>query len=205
MAFWISLLFAVLFAWFAAKAGFYAMWAMLFNLIISVYLAIFLHPTIKELISEIGDAPYDNALTVLAIAVASFLILQAVTFTLFTAHFTIALPKIIDSIGAGFLGLFSGFLVWGFIALLITITPLAQKPFVKEIVFVEDGQQINSASVYRCCNLVNWLVSDKNRDYTTMQMIDGLLKEAEKHREKIPEPAEPIDSPKQIPVETNDA
>lgn len=41
MAFWIGLLVAIIFAAMAIKVGLYETWAMLFNIIISVYLAVF--------------------------------------------------------------------------------------------------------------------------------------------------------------------
>jgi len=191
MTFWIGILVAALFAWSAVKVGFYGMWAMLFNIIISVYLAIFLRPGIVEVLPEIGNAPYDNALTMIAIAVASFLVLQGITYTFFTAHFAIPLPKILDVVGAGVLGFWAGLLVWSFASLLITITPLAKNSFVKEIVIGNQAQQANTSSICRWCNFVNAIVSRQGDEHTTEQMIDDLLTQTQEETEDTFEPAEP--------------
>jgi hypothetical protein len=44
MVFWAGILVGGLFIWFAVKIGFYEMWATLFNIVISIYIAIFLSP-----------------------------------------------------------------------------------------------------------------------------------------------------------------
>lgn len=191
MTFWIGILVAALFAWSAVKVGFYGMWAMLFNIIISVYLAIFLRPGIVEVLPEVGNAPYDNALAMIVTAVASFLVLQGITYTFFTAHFTIPLPKILDVVGAGVLGFWAGLLVWSFASLLIAITPIVENSFVKEIIISNQAQQINVSPVCRWCNFVNIIVSRPGDERTTEQMIDDLLTQAQEETEDTIEPAEP--------------
>ncbi len=49
MTFWIGILIGVLFAYFAVKIGFYETLIMMFNVVISVFLGIFLGPTIANI------------------------------------------------------------------------------------------------------------------------------------------------------------
>ena len=76
MVFWLGILVAIAFAWFCLQIGFYETWAVLFNIVISVYLGIFLRPLITELLPAAADTPYGNGLTMLATAAAVFLLLQ---------------------------------------------------------------------------------------------------------------------------------
>ena len=95
MVFWVGILISVLFAYFAIKKGFYETWALGFNIIISIYLAVFLGPVISGII-PMGTAVYNKIITTLAIAAASFLILQGTSYILITSQFNVPFPKIID-------------------------------------------------------------------------------------------------------------
>ena len=134
MVFWIGILVGGLFAWFAIRMGFYETWVMLFNIVISVYLGVFLGPIIANIVA-VADAPYSNVLAILAIAIASFLILYGISYIFFTSQFNIPFPKVFDILVAGFLGFLAGFLVWSFVSFLVCIAPISQNTFVKEIGF----------------------------------------------------------------------
>ena len=56
--------------WYAIKIGFYETWAMLFNVVIAIYIALFLaRPIVNFLPEETGNIPCCEALTVLIVAV----------------------------------------------------------------------------------------------------------------------------------------
>ena len=200
MVFWVGILVGVLFTWLAIKIGFFETWAMFFNIIISIYLGIFLRPTIANIIPAASDTPYSKALTVMATAIASFLILHSISYIFFTSQFNVSFPKIFNTLGAGFLGFLAGFLVWSFVSLLIFITPISQNTFVKEIGFGSQFEQANMPYISWWCNLVNTVVSRQDHKVTSEQAISGLLKSAEsKAPAKTTEQAEPNE-----PVEPND-
>ena len=119
MAFWIGILVSIVFVCLAIKVGFYEMWVMLFNITISIYLAIFLRPIIADVVPMPGDAKYNDAITVIAIGIVAFLILHAISYVFFTGQFNVSCPKIFDILGAGFLGCLAGYLVWSFVILLV--------------------------------------------------------------------------------------
>jgi hypothetical protein len=178
MVFWAGILVGGLFAYFALKKGFYEMWALGFNIIISIYLAVFLGPVVSNIIPA-GTAVYSKALTVLATAVACFLILHGISYTLITGQFSISFPKIVDVVGAGLFGFLIGFLVWNFISLLIMTTPITKNAFAKEIGFDNQAQQTNVSYVSWWCGKVNRIVPSEHSKQTTQQAIGWLMKSSE--------------------------
>jgi uncharacterized membrane protein required for colicin V production len=194
MVFWIGILISVIFAYFAIKKGFYETWTLGFNIIISIYLAVSLGPVISGII-PMGTEVYNKIITTLAIAAASFLILQGTSYILITSQFNVPFPKIIDVVGAGLLGFLIGLLVWSFVCLLIMTTPITKNTFVKKIGFDTQAQQANISYISWWCNTVNRAVSSRDSKQTAQQAIGWLLKSSEpktKVRESgTPEPNEP--------------
>jgi hypothetical protein len=195
MVFWLGIFVGGVFAWYAVKMGFYDMWAMLFNIVISIYLAVFLGPVIVDFIPAAGSARYGNTLAIIGTAIAAFLILHCISYTFITGVFTVSFPKLFNSLGAGFLGFLAGFLVWSFAALLIYMSPISQDSFVKDIGFGSDFRQSNVSYMTWWCNLVHKAVASEGAGITSEQAISELLKGTEmKIREKTdegPEPNEP--------------
>ncbi len=199
MVFWIGILVGGTFAWFAIKLGFYQTWALVFNIIISIYLAVYLQPIIAN-IPAVGNTPYSNALAMAVIALASFLILHGISYTFLTGQFNVSFPKVFDTLGAGLLGFLAGFLVWSFLILLIYITPASQDSFVKGIGFTNEFQQTSVSYISRFCSLVNAVVSAQDDKDSAEQTIHKLLKgAAPKAQAKQAEPEEAVE-----PAEPNE-
>lgn len=201
MVSWLGILVGVIFVWFAIKMGFYETWTMLFNIVISIYLAVFLSPVIADIVPMAGDTLYSDALTMIATAVVFFLILHGVSYVFITGQFNVTFPKVFDVLGTGFLGFLAGFLVASFVSFLICITPISQNSFVKSIGFGSQFQQTNVSVICWWCDLVNKVVSHQDSKYTTQEAISGLLKNVEKKRARAERvaPAEP-----NKPVEPNE-
>jgi hypothetical protein len=194
-----------LFACFAIKKGFYEMWALGFNIIISIYVAVSLGQVVAEIVPT-GDVAYSKTLTVLATAVVCFLILNGISYTFITGQFSIPFPKIFDVVGAGLFGFLAGFLVWSFASLLIMTTPITKNTFVKEIGFDTKVQQTNISYVSWWCDTVNKIVSSQGSKQTTQQTINWLL-ESNKPKAKgsvagISEPNKPAEPNKTEPNAT---
>ena len=103
MLFWVGLLIAVLFAWVTIKMGLYETWALLFNILISVYLAVFLGSAVADS-DLLSGVPYNSVIATAVIGIGTFLILQSISYIFFTSQFNVSIPKIFDVIGSGFLG-----------------------------------------------------------------------------------------------------
>ncbi|MCK4751864.1 MAG: hypothetical protein KAS75_00355 [Planctomycetes bacterium] len=220
MAFWLGILVAAAFAWSAIKIGFYETWAMLFNIVIAVYLAVFIGPAVAN-IPAAANTPFGNIIAIAATAILAFAILQSISYLFITGHVTVPFPKIFDILGAAFLGFLAGFLVWSFASLLIFLTPISQNTFIKDIGFGDQFSQANIPYISWWCDLVNNVVAFEDNQYTTQRIIDGLVKSVEKTRTpkrikkqpKITDPNKTIDPnensepniPPQLkkPVDTN--
>ncbi len=179
MVFWIGILFGFLFVWLAVKKGFYETWILLFNLVIAVYLAIFLGPVIADLVPIASGSAYNNALCMIIPAIGAFLILYGISFTFFTGQFSIPFTKTIDTCVAGFFGFLTGLLVWFFLSLLISITPISQHTFVSELDFADSFKQTGAPYVGWWCDRIHSIAASKDSDITGVEAINALLKEAE--------------------------
>ena len=201
MVFWTGALIGVIFAYFAVKTGFYEALVMLFNVIISVYLAIYLRPIIVN-VPAIGDAPCCDALSIFGTAIAAFLVLHGVSYTFLTGQFSIPFPRVFDTLGAACLGFGIGFLIWSFISLVICITPVSQNPIMKGIGFgSQQFEQTNAPYLYWCCDLVNAVVSEQKTQDATKQAVSELFKSFEKAvHAKTAKPVKPAKPLKPVEV-----
>jgi len=175
MVFWLAILGGGLFAWLAVKQGFYDTWAMLFNIVIAIYMAVFLTPVITELIPGIDEMSYSTALTLIVIAAGVFFILFGISYTLITGQFNVTFPRIFDVVFAGLLGFLAGFLVLSFAAFLICVTPISENKCLKEIGLSSQSQQANISYICWWCDLVNNFVASEDSHYTAEKMINSLL------------------------------
>ena len=104
MLFFIAILVGLLMAILGAKKGFYAFWALLFNILISIYLGVMLTPVVIGLITKEEVSSYYCAGCIAGLAVLIFSVLQSITFFVLIKKFKILFPKVMDSIGGGILG-----------------------------------------------------------------------------------------------------
>ena len=134
---WFAVLVGVIFAVIGIKKGFYPMWAMLFNILISIYLAVMLSPIIVQIRPDMAQLRYYLAACVAVIALMAFVILQVIM-TSFLAEISESLcPRFFDNVGAGILGFLSGYVVFSFVFLAVCIMPFSRLPFMKG--FCGDG------------------------------------------------------------------
>ena len=184
MVFWASILAGGLFIWLAVRIGFFEMWTMLFNIIISIYVAIFLTPVIMKVAPAAGDTSYGHALTLTVLAVGTFLILFGISYIFLTGQFSVAFPKVFDILFAGILGFLAGMLIFSFTALIVTVTPISQNRLMSKVGFNAQSQRTNIAYICRWCDLIHLAVSSADRQTTAEQTINAMLSNAQ------PEPPE---------------
>jgi hypothetical protein len=197
MVFWMGILAGGLFTWLAIKIGFYEIWVMLFNIVISIYAAIFLRPVITDIVPSACDSPYGNALVLAVTATGTFLILFGISFVFLTGEYKVSFPKVFDILFAGFLGFLCGFLILSFAALIITVTPVSQNRLIRETGLNRQSQQANISYICWWCDLVNSIVSSPEKRITSRQAIDRLFESAQQQdsdKTQTTEPAEPNDT-----------
>jgi hypothetical protein len=182
MIFWAGILAGVCFAWFTSKMGFYQTWTMMFNIVISIYLAIFLTPLIIDVIPAATDTAYGYALILTAIAIGTLVVLQGITYTLFTGQFSVTFPRVFNTVGGGILGFLAGLLIWSFLALVVSTTPVSESSIAQTIGFSNKVEQTNVSYISWWCNLVNTVAASENNKHTPQDIISGLLTGAEKKK-----------------------
>ncbi|UCC22824.1 MAG: CvpA family protein [Planctomycetota bacterium] len=191
------------FAWFAVRIGFYGMWAVLFNIVISVYLAIYLQPVVVK-VPGLGDGYYTNAVAMIGTAIAAFLILHGISYTFLIGQLVPSFPKVFNTLGTGFLGFLAGFLIWSFVSMLVYVTPISQNSFVNVVGF-DKFQKTSISCISRWCDLVNAL-SLQDKQYGAEETVGRLLKSVEDRRQaemaKQARPEEKIEDSKPEDVET---
>lgn len=183
--------------WFAVKIGFYETWAMLFNIVIAIYAALFLARPIENFLPEDAvNVPCSQALTLTVLAVGVFLILHGITYILFTSQFKVTFPKIFDILFAGLLGFFGGFLLLSFAAIIIFLTPFGTYTGISD-----DSVQYNMSSSYWLFDGIHSIVSSPDNELTTEKVIEQLLNKSQPDAQiKNPQQAEP-----DKPIKSNDA
>jgi hypothetical protein len=201
MIFWAGILAGVISTWLAIKKGFYETLVMLFNIVISVYVSIFLTPVIAELVPAANDTIYCNALALMVIAIGTFLVLYGISYVFLTGQFKVKFPKIFEILFTGLLGFFIGFLVLSFVAFIMIVTPISQNRFISQIGFNKQSQQANISYICWWCDLVNAVVASPDEKITCEFIMDELIKSME---QKEPEMANEIYEANK-PAEPNDA
>jgi len=199
MVFWAGILAAALVAWFAVRIGFYETWIMLFNLVISAYLSIFLTPVITAVVPAAGSTAYGNALTLIAIALGAFLILHGLSFSFLTGQFRVSFPQVFDRVGSGLLGFLAGLLIWGFAALVICATPISQNSFLRGLGLPSTVEDTNVAYVAWWCNAVNTMVGTNDSERAAQEAIRQLLEPAKEESVQKPiEQGDPASAPRTL-------
>jgi len=184
MAHWIGILIGLGFAFYGFRRGFYDMWVILFNIAISLYLGIFLWPTITEYFPLLEKTSLHIAMTVLITSTIVFTILQSLASLLLIGQFAVILPKILDSLGAAILGFLTGMLLWSFVSLVITLTPVYEKDFVKELGFTGYSEASKATHLLWWGDFVNTFTGSSGNVHSTEDVINELLKKVRLKREE---------------------
>ena len=203
MIFWAGILAGVITTWLAIKKGFYETLVMLFNIVISIYVSIFLTPVIVDIVPAANDTLYCNALTLTVTAIGTFLVLFGITYVFLTGQFKVKFPKVFEILFSGLLGFLIGFLVLSFAAFVVTVTPVSQNRFISQIGFNKQSQQANISYICMWCDLVNKVAASPGGKITCESIMDELIKSAEqKESDKANEPAESNDATNDV-IEEN--
>jgi hypothetical protein len=188
MVFWMAILTGILFVWLALRLGFYETWILFFNIVISVYVSIFLAPLVAGLAPGAGKAAsYVTALSMLLLAGGCFAVLQGLSYVFLTGQFSVAFPRFFDVLLSGGLGFFAGFLVLSFAALVVTTTPLAENKLVSSIGFSRQAEETNLSCLAWCCNQVHSVAGFETDPNAAQTAVDRLF-------ETRPGPDQAVDS-----------
>ena len=154
----ITIITGVVFALLGMKKTFYPMWAHLFNVLLAIYLAVMLTPTVMEkfeIFSSFGS--YSLAICLLSIAAAVFVVAGLLTFRFLTAVYCVSFPPILNNVGAAVLGFLTGFIAANFIIFVITITPISGNPSLEKFSDAAKASSEVNSYIISTCNVINKL------------------------------------------------
>lgn len=157
MIFLLTVIFGGIIAVVVRRKNFFSMWALLFNVLIAIYISVMLSPTIIGRIPEIYGDGYCYGLCLLALALPVFLISQSLASIYLTRDFNVSFPKVFNGIGSSLFGFLVGYFGLNFIIFAIGIMPLSEYPFVKQISGDVPLVQIVRGPVLTTCNTVRKL------------------------------------------------
>ena len=180
MVFWLAILVGALFVWLAVRLGFYETWNLFFGVVISIYMAIYLAPSVIACAPAVEEvAAYCTALSMTVVAGGCFALLYGLSYIFLTAQFNVSFPKVFDILLAGALGFLTGFLITSFVALIITTTPLAQHKLVSSMGFNPESEETNIGCIAWCCDMVHSVAAPDADEGATEAAIHRLLDEAQ--------------------------
>ena len=193
MIFWLGIVVAAIFAYMAIKLGFFMSWSILFNIVISVYLAIYLGPEVVKYIPGAGDTPYANILGMVSVGLASFFIQHLIAYTYITGPFAVSFPRILDNLGAMTVGFLSGFMLWSFVSLIVCVMPISKVKFLDDIGLGRETHQSTRAYVTWWCDKINRFVAIEYDPKATSRTITELIGEQKDKTIDPNDPNEPND------------
>ncbi len=199
MVFWIAILAGIGFVWLAVRLGFYETWILFFNILVSIYLGIFLTPMIVSFAPASGEAAsYGIALSMVALAGGCFAILQGLSYVFLTGQFSISFPRLFDIPLSGLLGFVAGFLTLSFAALVIATTPLAQRQIVSTVGLNRQSQQATITCIGWGCDLIHTFARFEPEEGATRKAVNRLLDLSTNIRPAGPQPQPEPNAPQPV-------
>lgn len=176
MVFWVAIIAGSVGAFFGIKKhSFYALWAILFNLMLSIFIGVMLARPIAALLEESTAAyGYNLAVSILLISAIAFAFLQVIAVSFFTSY-ELQFPKFLDTVGSAILGFIIGFLTCSYILFVICIMPVSKTNFMTWL-NGPNGPPAKTAviPVARTCNLIA-IVSLQRHDDIAAPLLEEIL------------------------------
>ena len=176
MVFWAAILVGAVFVSLTVRIGFYETWGLLFSIVIAIYVAIFLAPSVVEFASTTGKASaYSTAMAMIFLSGGCFAVLYGLSYVFLTGQFKVSFSETFDILVAGALGFLAGFLVLSFVALIMTTTPLAENDLAKVMGLNPESEHANMACIAWCCDRVHSVTGPETEGSATQAAIERLL------------------------------
>jgi hypothetical protein len=161
---------ALLFAVIGIRLGYYRIWALLFNILVSIYLAVMLAPVIPGLIPNVKDFHYRYPAFVIAAAIIIFAALQSFAIYLI-GTFEASYHRKFDLISSAVLGFISGYLLGAFVFFVICLIPFTKPNLIS---WQDKSTARASQPVISACNLIG-NISIHVCDNTACGVVDKLI------------------------------
>ncbi len=147
-----AILIGAVFVFVGLKKRFFVIWAMLFNLIVSVYLSVMLVHVISKSTPDIGTNGYFLAACLLVLAALFYAIFHIIVKFYVIGSNVIEFPVLFDRIGAGVLGFVFGYLACCFVLFALGVMPIAKHEFMTNVLKKDTLASLASPPVKRACS-----------------------------------------------------
>lgn len=164
MSGFIAIIVAAVFAFWGYHKRLYPAWAFLFNVMIAVYLAFMLTPTILG-IKQAGGVinilgPWANSAVLIIIAALYLAISQIACHFYLTNTYCISFPKWIDVIGGAFFSALGGYILANIILFALANTPLESNKYTSKIIPDNSGKTL----IKTCKYISSFSLQDTDED-----------------------------------------
>jgi hypothetical protein len=159
---WLGILFGIFYAILGLHRRLHEMWAMLFNLAVSIYFSVMFTPTLLEMAPAIGNSGYAYAACVAGLAIVAFAVLHSITTKYLFSSTHVSFPRIADKPISVVLGFVAGFILINFICFIFCITPLSNTYAVKDWCDNQKAARCSAGTVFKVCKVVGIASSQKN-------------------------------------------
>ncbi len=194
MLFWLAVIGGAAVSYVALKKGFFPIWAIFFNTLVSVYLGVMLLPIIAAVIPNSGTAAYfySCSLCMLAVAVIAFVFLQTIASNYFSGGFAVTFPVIFNNIVAATLGFITGYVATCFVLLVVSIMPFSAHDFVRGTLDADNLAPAVKVPVTATCDFIA-----KASMQIYPDVADGIIKNFAQQRRYFLADAEKPESPEE--------
>jgi hypothetical protein len=142
------------FTYVGIKKRFFVMWAMIINLLVSMFLSVMLMPLMAKLVPDIGRNAYFLTACLLVLSALFYVLFHMIVKLYITGNNPIEFPLVFDRIGSGVLGFFFGYFACSFVLFALSVMPIAKHEFITNV-FGEKGLgPVVSRPVKIACNFV---------------------------------------------------
>ena len=170
----VGIIAGLIFAWMAIRMGLYVAWSVMFNLVVSIYLAISLGPVIADKLPLEGS--FGAAVILVGLAAAVFTAFQGACYLFITSQYEMSFPKLFDSVTSGIIGFLAGVLIISFLNLPLGII---RQGLSAENNYKESSQLGNSAYLDFWYNAIHSLVGTKDNTQTE-NLVAEIIKNTKK-------------------------
>jgi len=145
----------VAFAVIGVRKGFFGMWLVLFNILISIYLGVMLSPTLVAFRPDMEQQRYYLSAFTATTSFMLFVVLQTIVSGFFSDLTECFCPKLFDTVGAAILGFLGGFCVFSFVFFIVCIMPFSKTPLVKGVFGDGVSTPTGVKGVVKACDFVS--------------------------------------------------
>ena len=183
----IAIVFGILLGMIGVKRGFLKTWALLFNILVSIYIGVMLSPTFVAFRPEMGQEYSYLAAFIVVTSLAIFVVLQMIVSVFFSELAECFCPKIFDTVGAAILGFLGGFCIISFVFVVVCIMPFSKKPNLKGVCGDGSSTPVGVEGVVKACDFVSTVSLQPHGDTRkrVRKVVDWLVQTDRPHEYKL--------------------